>query len=533
MRNRPVFGLADVGAPTAAEAAAFDRAAIDGQRVPEPTLMENAGRAAALLIDKLFPRGRVVAVVGAGNNGGDALVLLRTLAAWGRPVAALPAAARAPDALLHGWTLEGWPSGKVEPAAEADAARLLAGADVVVDGVLGTGARGEAREPQARFIRAINAAGRTVVALDIPSGIDATTGDVPGDAVRAALTIAFGWPKRGTLFQPARALAGRLVAVEIGFPPAGPEPSPFAARLITPGWASARLPRRAADAHKGSAGQLLLVAGRGGMAGAAAMSGAAAVAARGALRAGLGLLRIVSVPANREILQTLVPEAIFLDRTRRDELQAALQSSDAVAIGPGLGLDAEAAGLLGEVLDATDPRPLLLDADAITLAGLGGLGGLSGIGATRPILLTPHPGELERLSRRSRAEIVSRRIEAASEVARELQATVLLKGLPSVVVDPDGNALINTVGSSDLATGGMGDVLTGVAGAMLAQGVTAAEAAALALYYSGRAADLAGRGRALIPFDVVECLAGALAEEGPGPNPTGLPFVVFDQEAPR
>ncbi|MBI4521534.1 MAG: NAD(P)H-hydrate dehydratase, partial [Gemmatimonadetes bacterium] len=454
----------------------------------------------------------------------------RTLAAWGRPVAALPAAARGPDALLHGWTLEGWPSGKVEPAAEADAARLLAGADVVVDGVLGTGARGEAREPQARFIRAINAAGRAVVALDIPSGTDATTGDVPGDAVRAAVTIAFGWPKRGTLFQPARALAGRLVAVEIGFPPAGAEPSPFAARLITPCWASAHLPRRAADAHKGSTGQLLLVAGRAGMAGAAAMSGAAAVAARGALRAGLGLLRIVSVPANREILQTLVPEAIFVDRTQRDELQAAIQTSDAVAIGPGLGLDAEAARLLEDVFDASDGRPLLLDADAITLAGQGGL---TGIGAQRPILLTPHPGELERISRRSRAEIVSRRLEAATEVAREIQATVLLKGLPSVVVDPDAHALINTVGSSDLATGGMGDVLTGVAGAMLAQGVTPAEAAALALYYSGRAADVAGRGRALSPLDVVECLAGAFAEEGPGPNPTGLPFVVFDQEAPR
>jgi len=261
------YGRALVGAPTGTESAEFDRFAIRGLGVPQPTLMENAGRSAALVLQKLFPKGQVSALVGTGNNGGDALVLLRNLAAWGRPVTAVLVGAREEEeALLHGWgirTLQ-------DTDFQGEIGRRLgevAGAEVIVDGVLGTGITGPPREPQAFAISGMNRAEAPVVALDVPSGVDAVSGGIPGDAVVAALTVAFGGAKLGSLLHPGRRLVGRLVVVEIGFPPVAEDT--FQGNLITPGWVDRRLPRRDPDTHKNAVGALLLVAGHSGMAGAA------------------------------------------------------------------------------------------------------------------------------------------------------------------------------------------------------------------------------------------------------------------------
>jgi NAD(P)H-hydrate epimerase len=518
------YARGDVVAQTAAEAVALDRRATGEVGVPERVLMESAGRAAAEVLARLFPEGPVLGVVGSGNNGGDGLVLLRTLAAWGREVHAVLAAERPRrEPLLHGWPLE---TRAASSLSDADWAALAGRAAVVVDGVLGIGARGAPRPPQADAIRRVNACGRPVLALDVPSGIDATTGAVPGEAVHADVTVAFGAPKLGALLHPARARVGRLVAVEIGFPK--PRPEEAGALLVTPSWARAHLPPRASATHKKAVGSLLVLAGRVGMA------GAAILAARAAFRAGVGLVRVASAPENRTAIQAAVPEAIYVDASDRGALWSALEQSDAVAAGPGLGTGADAAAGLGAL--AQGPAlPTVLDADALNVAAAGGLD-LLAFARSRPLLLTPHPGEMARLER-SAARTESLPVGDPASVARaaseRLACAVLLKGAPSLVAAPSAPLLVDTQGSSDLAVAGMGDALTGVCGALIAQGLRAREAGAVALFLTGRAARLAGRGAGLVPSDVLRWLPEALAEDAHTASDLVLPLVTLDADPAR
>ncbi|HIF06175.1 MAG TPA: NAD(P)H-hydrate dehydratase [Gemmatimonadetes bacterium] len=518
------YGAQRVWAPTATEAAAFDRAVIEHQGVPQAALMECAGRSAAEILVRLFPHGEVVALIGAGNNGGDGLVMLRTLKAWGRPVRAVLVADRDSENFLRGWQIrlekdDGLGSG------EGDLDAVLRGASVLVDAILGTGIRGAPRERQARAIRAINKSDRPVVALDTPSGVCGDTGRVAGEAVDAEVTVAFGWPKLGTLLQPGRSRVGRLIAVEIGFPPV-PD-SGFGAAVATPAWAAETRPRRQPDAHKNSVGTLLLVAGRPGMAGAAVM------AARAALRSGVGLLRVVSSSENRSIIQGSVPEAIFVSAEDIEAVREAAAASQALAVGPGLGTEAEAAELLRRVLQLSGGLPTVLDADALNLASSGDGPGVAEWAAERPTLVTPHLGEMKRLTGLDGEVIQQDRLGAARDLASRTGAAVLLKGLPSIVMLPDGTCLVDSMGSSDLAVGGMGDVLTGVSGALLAQGLSPAESGALGLYTTGRAASRAALGPSLTPSDVIEQLPTVWSEEGPGESDLDHPFVIFDQDPAR
>jgi NAD(P)H-hydrate epimerase len=487
--------------------------------------MENAGRSAALVLQRLYPRGHVTALVGTGNNGGDALVLLRNLAAWGRPVTAILIGDRAEEeALLHGWgirTLKDLDfSGEVT--------RLdgeLAGAEVIVDGVLGTGITGPPRERQAFVINGMSRAEAPVLALDVPSGVDAVSGGIPGDAVVADVTVAFGGAKVGTLLHPGRRLVGRLVVVEIGFPPVAEDT--FQGTLITPGWVSRRLPRRDPDTHKNAVGALLLVAGRSGMA------GAAVLAARAALRTGVGFLRIASPPENRSILQEAVPDAVYVDATDRAALEEAIGSSRALGVGPGLGTAEEGRGILYQLLDAAAGMPILLDADALNLISLGHGPTLPNLGEAMDVVLTPHPGEMARLTGMDAKVVTRQRTQVASKLAEETGCTVLLKGMPSLVATPQSRLFLDTVGTSDLAAAGMGDVLSGVIAAFLAQGSVPHEAACLGLHTSGRAAVRTGLGVSLTPEDVVEAMPGALREEGEGDSDLDLPFLLFDQDPAR
>ena len=525
------FGKADVCAPTAAEAARYDRISIDERGVPEAALMENAGRQAALIIDRLFPEGPVVALVGSGNNGGDALVCLRALAAWGRSVAAVLVGNRpGADPVLHGWDLPTSVFDPEEPGAGEVLGARLQQAAVVVDGLLGTGIRGAPRARQAGAIRAANRTPGAVVALDAPSGVDGTGGGVPGAAIRADVTIAFGWPKLGTLLHPGRQRCGRIVAVEIGFPPGGRDGW---AQLITPGWAREVLPSRTPTAHKNAVGALAVVAG-------SAMPGAAVLAARSAFRCGAGLVRVcASLPA-REIVAD-VPEAIFVDAGDRDALGAAIEQCDAVALGPGIGTGTEAAAQLETVLAARADRPAVIDADALTLLARGAGGGLgpaggSGTAPAGGVVVTPHPGEMARLVAASTADVQADRVGTARRFAGSHGVVTLLKGAPTLVAGPGGGLLVSTHETpSALAVAGMGDVLTGAVGACLAQGMDPFTAAGLALHVTGAAASRDGRGASLMPSDVVEAIPAALAGlVGPGRADTELPFpfVTFDQRQP-
>jgi ADP-dependent NAD(P)H-hydrate dehydratase / NAD(P)H-hydrate epimerase len=510
--TRDVFGRADVPLPTSVEAAAADRYAREMHGIPERVLMENAGRAAAMVLQRLYPRGRVAGVAGSGNNGGDLLVMLRVLREWGREVVVIAAGSSSPDpALAHGSNIaliEGANSGADE----------LARADVIVDGMLGTGSAGAPRGRIADWIDFINGTHRPVVALDLPSGVDATTGAVADRAVRATVTVAFGWPKVGLLLQPARGLCGRLIAVEIGFPADCVRPR---ARAITPGFARRRLRVRAPDAHKATAGRLLVLAGSTGMAGAAALAGEAAI------RAGAGLLRIASNGDNRIILQSVVPEATFLDAgalTADD-----LEPMHAVVAGPGMGTGEQARGALRTVLALTSGRPTLLDADALNILAGEGSDALARIAGERPLVVTPHARELSRLTASSLDDIVADPVSAARSAAARFGCTLLLKGQPSIVAQPDGEILVNTVGSSDVASAGTGDQLAGTIGALLAGGTPVVDAAALGLFLSGRAADLAGLGRSLTPRDISAQLHAAVEWPGLTDSTLALPFVTFDQ----
>ena len=371
----------------------------------------------------------------------------------------------------------------------------------------------------------MNRAEAPVFALDIPSGVNAMDGSVPGDCVRAASTVAFGGAKLGALLHPGREWVGRLVVVEIGFPPMDSET--FKGTLITPEWVSRRLPRRDPDTHKNAVGALLLVAGRSGMAGAAVLAG------RAALRGGAGFLRVASPPENRTILQQAVPEAVYVDSTDAGALEEAVLASRALGVGPGLGTGQEGALVLRRILEMGDPEPLLLDADALNLVAAGKVSSLREIGGSRDTVLTPHPGEMSRLTGLGPGEITGNRPEAALKLSEETGCTVLLKGVPSLVATPGGRLLVDTVGTSDLAAAGMGDVLSGVISSFLAQGSKAAEAAALGLHTSGRAAVRTRLGVSLTPEDVVAALPDALKERGPGHTDLDLPFVLFDQDPAR
>lgn len=503
-----VIGRKEVPLLTADEMREWDRRAQAEHGIPERVLLESAGRAAARVLHHLYPEGRVAAAVGRGNNGGDALVLLRALRAWGRDVVAvLTGDAELPAQLLHGWEID------TAPADETDA--VFRGAAVVVDGILGTGARGEPREPQATMIGRINAAGRPVLALDGPSGVDLTTGQTPGAAIRAEVTVTFGAPKRGLLLFPGREHAGRIIAVEVGFPPLAADEA--SAAIVTPRWAASHLPNIPANAHKGTTGTVTVLAGRTGMAGAAVLVGTAAA------RAGAGLVRLISPAENRLVLQSSIPEALFTAR-EEEGLDAIFEDSDAIVVGPGMGTDDAALGVLRQALETGD-APLVLDADALTL--LSRHAELEEPVRRRAVLMTPHPGEMSRLAGAEVKEIVGDPFRFAAETAERYRCAVLLKGAPSLVASSGEPTLANVVGHSGIATGGMGDTLAGIAGALLAMGCGAREAGALALFLSGRAAEIAGRGRSLLPRDIDEALDQAFADlRSPASHP--LPEVLLD-----
>lgn len=508
---------------TAEEMRRLDRRAVEELGLPGGVLMEHAGRGAAEAIRAwLAARGRrrgarVVLLCGKGGNGGDGFVAARWLARHGmRPSVWLAAppeevggdAGRKLTALRHA----GIRPRRVED--EAAVAADLARADVVVDALLGTGARGAPEGVVARLIELINASGRPVVALDIPSGLPADGGAPPGAAVRAALTVTFAGLKRGLVTEPGRSWAGRVQVVDIGLPAA--EVSRGIRTFLLEAADVARLlPPRAADTHKGHYGHLLIVAGSLGK------TGAAALAARAAMRSGAGLVTVATAASQQPVVASLVLEAMTesLPETPARSVGAkALETiaelaarRDAVALGPGLGLDPETQAVAREVVRAIR-RPMVVDADALTALATH-LDVLAA--APAPRCLTPHPGEMARLLGTSTAEIQRDRLAAARTTAARTGAWVVLKGAVSVIADPGGDVFLNPTGNPGMASGGTGDVLTGMVGAFLARGFEPSAALQAAVYLHGRAGDLAAARlgqEALIASDLIETLPAAFTE---------------------
>ena len=459
------FADTPVAVTTAAQAAARDASATaDG--IPPRALMRQAGAAAAAEIAHRFAHrlGRGVAVyAGAGNNGGDAWVVARTLAASGVRAAAL---------------------------AVIDAAPPHGGEEIVVDGILGTGAHGAPRGAIADGVRRVNALranGAAVVALDVPSGLDATTG-AAADTVHADVTLTFGTVKRGLLV--ARSRAGAIVVLDIGLG-AHAALDDGAPALVGAAWVAHRLPPIAAEAHKGTRKKIGIVGGASGMAGATVM------AARAALASGAGLVQVVAHADSIRAVQAAVPQALAAPWPGADDgdaLRALVAWADALLIGPGLGRG-EGAHALVERLLATFRGPVVLDADALN-AFSGDAAALGALLHGRPSMLTPHATECARLAGVTTDHVLAHRFEIGADVARVTHAVVLLKGVPTIVSNSNGARFVSASGTPMLGTGGSGDILGGIAATLLAQHGDAASAAAMAAWVHGRAAEIVSAGRA-------------------------------------
>lgn len=501
---------------TAAESAALDRAAI-AAGIPGRALMQRAGAAAAGEIARRHPaelqRGALV-LAGPGNNGGDGWVIARALGASGVPVRVWESApASGSDAgAERALAME-------QGIRRADTPRWE-GEGVVIDALLGTGATGALRETVAEGVRAVadaRARGAVIVAVDVPTGVDATTGEVSQapPAVCPQLTLTFATLKRGHLV--AREQCGTIVVLDIGLPvpragafaageagagadtPSQPEAPPLL--LLDAAGARALLPAVRGDAHKGTKGHVAIVGGAEGMA------GAVILAAQGALRAGAGLVRIVAHAASLDAVRCAVPQALTA-AWGDDDAALALEIAgwaDSVAIGPGLGTTPAARKLVEMLLDAGD-APAVLDADALNVFA-GDAPALRKAIGSRRVLLTPHPAEMMRLAGAAGVdEVLAGRFELGARFAADVGATVLLKGVPTVISSPDGRRLVTASGTSALATGGSGDVLTGMAATLLAHMPDALEAGAVAAWAHGRAAEIASADAGTtrgVPLDAV------------------------------
>jgi NAD(P)H-hydrate epimerase len=478
-------------------------------------LMERAGIAVARAVTDLtggvYGR-RAVVVCGKGNNGGDGLVAARHLARWGVRVAIV--AVEVPDDLREPAATNARRLSEQGLRAQAFTPRALARelerADVVVDAVFGTGFRGVPEDEWAAAIDGINAAGRPVVAVDIPSGVNGDTGAVEGESVRADLTVTFGAPKVGAVVLPGAELAGDVRVVDIGFP-GGLVPAD--AFLTEPADVAAILPARAIDTHKRASGVLVVVAGS------RDMTGAPAMIARSAGRMGAGLV-VVAVPGSiLPVVQGGSTEAVYLglpdtaDGTVAPEalphVLEALERADAVAIGPGLTQHDDTSSFVRDLVRAA-PTPIVLDAD-----GLNAFTGRAPDLADRKAdaVLTPHEGEFARLTGLSTRDLESNRLGAARALASTAGAVALLKGSRTIVATPDGIARINTTGGPVLATAGSGDVLTGVIGALLARGLDPVDSASSGAYLHGLAGILAGAelGEGTVAGDLISRLPAARA----------------------
>jgi len=489
---------------SASESATLDADTIAGG-VPSRALMRVASVNAATVIAQRYgpelARG-VTIYVGPGNNGGDGWCVARTLAQSGTRVTVIQVAEPAtPDA-------------KAERAAAMSAVHVVPLGDtylsggLVVDALLGTGSRGAPRDEIARAAQEIltrRIRGDRVVALDVPTGLDATTGRAEGGVV-ADLTISLGTVKRGQLIS--RSVCGEIVVVDIGLPRFTGDDPP---RVADAAWVRERLPRIPADAHKGTRKKLTIVGGNAGM------GGAAILATLAALESGIGLVRVVTHERTLMPLQARVPEALTaVFPTSEAECAELAAHTDALLIGPGLGRD-DASRRLETLLQHTTGG-VVLDADALTVFA-NDVSTLGRLLRGKPAVITPHPVEFARLTGVDVTTALEQRFDIARDVALELHAAVLLKGTPTVVTAPDGTRIVSATGTPVLAAGGSGDILGGIVATLLAQGSAPHVAGAVGAWLHGRAAERCGPARGATLDNVLAQLPAAWRDvEAP---PTG------------
>jgi len=487
---------------TAERSRRIDWTAREERGMSTATLMERAGEAVLEAVEELVgPHSRIAILCGKGNNGGDGFVVARLahrddykvvcLAACPKAELGQDAAERLREALEAGVPIvfsedSGW----------RQALSDLGHTDVIVDALLGTGARGEVQGVYREAIEAANRSGKPVVAVDIPSGIDCDTGEVLGCAIRAVRTVTFGLPKPFLFQGEGIERSGKWSVADIGFPQ-DLLSEPTNALALDCEWVGNRLPRRAKTCHKGANGSLLIVAGSW------RYPGAAALAAMGAVRAGCGLVTVAAIPSVCATVAAHVPEAIYLplpDIDGADLILAEMNRFDAAVFGPGATTESDSLDLFRKLWEVWQ-SPCVIDADGLNAIA-------KGVRPPQaPLALTPHPGEASRLLGWEAKEVNRKRFEAAAAMAEKYQASVLLKGAATVTASNGDPLKVNTTGNPGMAAAGMGDVLAGVAGALLAQGLDPDSALACGAYWHGLAGDLCAEDIGQIGFSASDLAA--------------------------
>jgi len=504
----------------------IDRRATEESGIPSLLLMENAGRAVADKACEMLgdPHMKMVLVMcGPGNNGGDGIVAARHL----RQAGALPLVAyfgdrekAKGDALTNIEIAE--QSGMdlffdLDPKGRWD--RVPQDIDLIIDALLGTGTKGEVREPFASLIARINdmsAADHTpVLSVDIPSGVDADTGQTLGPCVAADATVTLALPKVGVVTYPGASLVGQLSIADIGIPEKVTRLASNAPGVFLTRWFDA-MPLgmlRSIDSHKGLYGHVAIIAGSVGM------TGAATLAAEGALRIGAGLVTVLVPESLNDIMEVKLTEAMTIPvpegkarafgMASLEKVLGYVNKWDAAVIGPGFGRAEDTIAFTLELIKRLE-KPAIIDADALYAIS-------KDQGVLReckaPLVITPHPGEMATLLGTTSKEVQSNRLETARAFAKEHGVTVVLKGAGTVISDPDGKAYINTTGSPGMATGGTGDVLSGMIGGLLAQSQGDTSVAAAAVYLHGLAGEIAAdklSEPAMLASDLATCIGDAI-----------------------
>jgi hydroxyethylthiazole kinase-like uncharacterized protein yjeF len=521
--------------PTPSEMAEMERRCQEAHGITVGALMEQAGlRTAEVARHLLRLRGgrRVTVLAGKGNNGGDGLVAARHLAGDGptRVLLLVPPDEIHDDPAGHLRLLRERQvrMDVVDALSDSDLATALRDADLIIDAIFGTGFRGPARGVPARVIEAANASGVPILAVDLPSGVDAASGRADPPCIHAVATVTMALPKVGLVQYPAAAHVGRLYVADIGIPQSVIDEAPIMTELATAGWVDSTLPRRPPEGHKGRFGRVGIVAGARGFA------GAAVLVARGAIRAGAGLVTIGLPASLAAVPSASLPEAMTrplpenaagtLSEEASDAVVEFAASVDVVAIGPGLTTHRDVVALLHRALPRLE-RPVVLDADGLN-AFAGDARRLRD--APGPVVITPHPGELARLLGRKTQEVQDDRLGIARETARLVGGVVVLKGARTVIAAPEGRVRLIPTGNAAMATGGMGDVLTGAVAALLGAGLPPFEAAACAAYLHGLAGDLAAAARGelgLLAHEVADDIPRALARVRSGEVDDGISLI--------
>ncbi|HNX29815.1 MAG TPA: NAD(P)H-hydrate dehydratase [Syntrophomonadaceae bacterium] len=507
----------------AAEMQDIDRRAASEYGILSLVLMENAGIRTAEMVPEMLGSAagkKVIILAGRGNNGGDGLVAARHLHnSAAEPVIFLmgKVGQLSPDSKVNYDILQKM-TDRIYPLTEDSQREKLSlellDADIIIDAIYGIGFKGSLNAFETDIVQLINKTKAPVIAVDIPSGVEADSGKVNGEAVKAAATVTFALPKPGLILEPGKNHTGKLKIADISIPAALLQDKRLKTDLITEDMVAGMLGPRNPDAHKGTFGHALLIGGSTGL------SGAILLAARGAIKCGAGLVSAALPVSLVPIFDTALQEVMSIPLTQTSQgaisiealpaIENILGTSSVCAVGPGMSRYQEAHAIIRFILERAG-GPVVIDAD-----GLNALAGDVSILKERqvPVVLTPHPGEMARLTGKTIEEIQADRIDCAAHYAREWGAVIVLKGNKTVIAAPKGEIYVNITGNPGMATAGSGDVLCGIITGLISQGLKPEAAAAAGVYLHGLSGDhVAGtKGqRGLIAGDLLEALPLVMA----------------------